>query len=196
MENKQDLRVVKTRNNIKSSFIQLLREKDFNNITVQDILDKALINRKTFYNHYQDKYDLAEQLIHEFFNEFTFFFELRTGHFSSMDSFLNQVNAMYKELYEQRDLILALWNIHTESLDFYGGLQKLLQRKYADFLQSGDNAGVNINFQSYLFSTFILSSLKYMLESDKLYTAHDMLNEFEIFYRTIVTVSIRPEESL
>ena len=193
MESKQDLRVIKTRNNIKSSFIQLLREKDFNEITVQDILDKALINRKTFYNHYQDKYDLAEQLIHEFFNECTSFFELRTGHFDSMGSFLKQVDAMYQELYEQKDLILALWNIHTESIDFYGRLQNLFQQKYKEFLQSGGAKDIDMGFQSNLFSTFILSSLKYMLESDKIYTAHDMWNELEIFYRTVTTVSIQPE---
>ncbi len=188
MENKQDLRVIKTKNNIKSSFIQLLREKDFNEITVQDILDKALINRKTFYNHYQDKYDLAEQLIHEFFDECTSFFELRTGHFDSIDSLLNQVDAMYKELYKQRDLILALWNIHTGNIDFYGSLKNLFQQKYREFLQSREIKGVDVDFQVYLFSTFILSSLKYMLESDKICTAHGMWNEFEIFYHTITTV--------
>lgn len=190
MENKQDLRVIKTRNNIKSSFIQLLREKDFNEITVQDILNKALINRKTFYNHYQDKYDLAEQLIGKFFQECTSFFELRTGHFDSMDSFLKQIDAVYQELYKQKDLILALWDIHTENIDFYGRLQNLFQEEYKEFLLSGDTKGIDIDFQSYLFSVFILSSLKYMLESDKIYTAHDMWNELGIFYRTVTTVSI------
>ena len=92
MEDRRDLRIIKTRMNIKNAFIQLLRENDFNTITVQNILDRALINRKTFYNHYQDKYDLAEQLIQEFFNECTSFFELRTGHFDDMENFLNYMN--------------------------------------------------------------------------------------------------------
>ncbi|QAT43789.1 TetR/AcrR family transcriptional regulator [Aminipila luticellarii] len=195
MENKQDLRIVKTRSNIKRSFIQLLLEKDLNNITVQDILDKALINRKTFYNHYQDKYDLTEQLIHEFFEECSSFFELRTGHFDSMNSFLRQVDTMYGEMYAQRDFILALWNIHTEGIDFYGGLKSLLQQKYEDFLRSSDTRNLDIGFQSNLFSTFMLSVLKYMLDSNRIYTAHDIWNEFEIFYRTVVKVSIDSEEN-
>ncbi|MGX8701838.1 TetR/AcrR family transcriptional regulator [Caproiciproducens sp.] len=195
MGNKQDLRIVKTRNNIKNAFIQLLREKDFNNITVRDILDQALINRKTFYNHYQDKYDLTEQLIHEFFEECSSFFQFRAGHFNSMSSFLSQVDTMYGELYAQKDFILALWNIHTENIDFYGSLKNLLQQKYEEFLGSGDTGNLDIGFQSNLFSTFILSVLKYMLDSGKLYTAHDVWNEFEIFYRTVITVPIRPEES-
>jgi AcrR family transcriptional regulator len=60
--NGNDLRVIKTRKNIETSFIYLLSEKGFNHLTVQDILEKALINRSTFYKHYRDKYDVAEQM--------------------------------------------------------------------------------------------------------------------------------------
>ncbi|WP_244833921.1 hypothetical protein [Clostridium sp. BJN0001] len=63
--NQNDLRVIKTRKNIEISFIYLLSKKDFCKITVQDILDKALINRSTFYKHYNDKYRLAELLCKE-----------------------------------------------------------------------------------------------------------------------------------
>ena len=39
-----------------------LIRKDFSKITVQNLLNEALINRSTFYKHYKDKYDVAEQL--------------------------------------------------------------------------------------------------------------------------------------
>lgn len=191
MEDRRDLRIIKTRRNIKNAFIQLLRENDFNTITVQNILDRALINRKTFYNHYQDKYDLAEQLIQEFFNECTSFFELRTGHFDNMENFLDHVDAVYKELYEQKDFILALWNIHTDSIDFYGRMEALFQMKYEEIIQGGGVYGGDIKFQSHLFSTLILSSLKYMLDSNKVYTAHDIWNEFDKLYHTITKVQIQ-----
>ena len=70
----QDLRVVKTVNNIESTFIALLEEQGFASITVQDILDRALINRKTFYRYYRDKYDLAETVIRKFFKEINGYF--------------------------------------------------------------------------------------------------------------------------
>lgn len=66
--NQNDLRVRKTRKNIENSFISLLKEKDFHKITVQDILDRALINRSTFYKHYMDKYQLAETLCNGIFD--------------------------------------------------------------------------------------------------------------------------------
>jgi AcrR family transcriptional regulator len=54
MTEKIDLRVVKTRENIKNTFSELLLEKDFSSIAVQNICDRALIGRSTFYDHYCD----------------------------------------------------------------------------------------------------------------------------------------------
>ncbi|SDC16579.1 DNA-binding transcriptional regulator, AcrR family [Terribacillus halophilus] len=58
-----DLRVKKTLLGIENSFLELLKLKDFNKITIQQIADRAMINRATFYLHYIDKFDLLEKLI-------------------------------------------------------------------------------------------------------------------------------------
>ncbi|WP_366249164.1 TetR/AcrR family transcriptional regulator C-terminal domain-containing protein [Terribacillus aidingensis] len=58
-----DLRVKKTLLGIESSFLDLLNIKDFSKITIQQIADRATINRATFYLHYTDKFDLLEKLI-------------------------------------------------------------------------------------------------------------------------------------
>ena len=43
----------------------LLKNSDFNSITIRKITEKAQVNRSTFYLHYQDKYDLVDlSLIH------------------------------------------------------------------------------------------------------------------------------------
>ena len=61
--------MVKTKKNIKESFIFLLENKSFKDITIQNIIDTALINRSTFYKYYKDKYDLAEQLSDEYIQQ-------------------------------------------------------------------------------------------------------------------------------
>ena len=45
----------------------LLHEKDFEKISVQDIAEKAALNRATFYDHYPDKFALLESMVHERF---------------------------------------------------------------------------------------------------------------------------------
>jgi AcrR family transcriptional regulator len=57
-----DEMIKKTKENIQMSFLQLLKEKDFLKVSVRDITTAANINRGTFYLHYQDKYDLINQM--------------------------------------------------------------------------------------------------------------------------------------
>ena len=64
-----DLRVIKTKNLIKGAFIELVEEKGFDNVTIKDICNKALINRNTFYLHYYDKVDLLKKIADEVFFE-------------------------------------------------------------------------------------------------------------------------------
>lgn len=52
----------KTREKIQQQFLQLLKDKNFMKISVQDIATAANINRGTFYLHYLDKYDLLDQM--------------------------------------------------------------------------------------------------------------------------------------
>ena len=53
-----DRRVVRTRRRIEKALFELIEEKGFRKMTVQDIAERADINRATFYAHYEDKYDL------------------------------------------------------------------------------------------------------------------------------------------
>jgi AcrR family transcriptional regulator len=57
-----DLRVQRTRKLLQEAFKALVVEAGFDAITIQMLADRALVNRATFYRHYQDKYDLAEQV--------------------------------------------------------------------------------------------------------------------------------------
>jgi len=60
-----DLRIQRTRKNIINAFIELRAAKPLEKITVKELSDLAFINKATFYTHYKDIYDLAEQLENE-----------------------------------------------------------------------------------------------------------------------------------
>lgn len=58
MEDKRiDLRVTKTRSALHKAFTELLEEKNFEEITVVELCERAMIRRTTFYKHYTDKND-------------------------------------------------------------------------------------------------------------------------------------------
>ncbi|MHB8131329.1 MAG: TetR/AcrR family transcriptional regulator [Mobilitalea sp.] len=58
-----DRRIQKTRQAIMNTFVDLLTEKGFAKITINDIADRANINRGTVYLHYMDKFDLLDKCI-------------------------------------------------------------------------------------------------------------------------------------
>src|SRR5262249_52372875 len=64
-QNGEDLRVRRTRWLLQKALIELTIEKGFADVTVQDISERAMVNRSTFYRHYQDKYDLMSQYMGE-----------------------------------------------------------------------------------------------------------------------------------
>lgn len=67
----QDLRVIKTRRIIRSTFMDLLSEKPMARITISELCRRAEINRKTFYRHYTDLSDAAAELENEILDEFS-----------------------------------------------------------------------------------------------------------------------------
>ena len=64
-ESKTDPRALRTRKLIMDSFIILSEQKDFPDITVKDITTEAMINRATFYYHFEDKYELLDKALSE-----------------------------------------------------------------------------------------------------------------------------------
>ena len=64
-----DLRVVKTKKNLYESLLFLMGERSFEEIKVSEICEKAIINRSTFYAHFEDKYALLSTLILDLKNE-------------------------------------------------------------------------------------------------------------------------------
>ncbi|WP_240419964.1 TetR/AcrR family transcriptional regulator [Paenibacillus periandrae] len=66
---KVDRRILKSQEAIIKALIELMSEKNFDNITIQDISDRANLSRKTFYLHYLDKFDLLDKLIEEHINK-------------------------------------------------------------------------------------------------------------------------------
>lgn len=53
-----DLRIRRTRGRLSDALVELMQEKPIDEVTVQEVLDRARVGRSTFYLHYHDKDDL------------------------------------------------------------------------------------------------------------------------------------------
>lgn len=99
-QDKQDRRSQRTRQLVNSAMMELLSEKPFKAITVQDILDRAGIGRSTFYSHYYDKEDV---------------------HASMMEQMLETMNQQLSERHAGQEILPSLelfQHIHQDRLHF------------------------------------------------------------------------------
>jgi AcrR family transcriptional regulator len=62
-----DPRVKRTRQLLQTAFMELFLEKGIGSISIQDITERATVNRATFYAHFPDKYALLDSIIREQF---------------------------------------------------------------------------------------------------------------------------------
>ena len=107
---KEDLRVKKTKLLIRNSFISLAKEQSYQKISVKDLCDKAMINRNTFYLHYENKDDLVKELINETINKYkdsflplvaNFFINIK---FKDIDGFATNIASILTILYDDIEL--------------------------------------------------------------------------------------------
>jgi AcrR family transcriptional regulator len=61
----RDRRVQRTQKVLRDALHGLIREKSYDSIAVQEILDRANVGRSTFYTHYRDKDELLVSGIHD-----------------------------------------------------------------------------------------------------------------------------------
>jgi AcrR family transcriptional regulator len=61
----QDPRIVRTHQLLRHALIELMSERIYSSITIQDITARATLNRATFYLHYRDKGELLQDVLDE-----------------------------------------------------------------------------------------------------------------------------------
>lgn len=82
---KNDRRISKSKKVLKDALISLMREKDFKKITITDLVQRADLNRGTFYKHFQTKEELLNELIDDVMEDLITSYRapyLRTDQFS------------------------------------------------------------------------------------------------------------------
>lgn len=108
-----DLRVIKTKKNIREAFLELRKKHALDEIKVNVLCEKAMINKTTFYNHYQDIYELSEELQAEVLADFF-------ANFEDVDMMLTDakrcINGMHVALERNDDMLRILFKDNMDEL--------------------------------------------------------------------------------
>jgi AcrR family transcriptional regulator len=168
MTDKNDRRSQRTRQALSEALVQLIQEKDYSAITVNDIIERANVGRSTFYAHYTDKdallLDQMDRVI-EFLSqgspaqEFPYFPSL---------GFLQHVGGDHYELYKS-----LVWGPGMDLITKH--LQKSLSQRVEQGLQnSGREYEVPIPILANFVTGSFLSLLKWWLENKRIYSPEQL----------------------
>lgn len=113
MEYKEDLRIQKTRRDLRNSIISLLKKKPIEKITVIEICNEAMVNRITFYKYYEDKYQLLNDT----------FYEIKDTIVSELPS-KNKFNSITEASSYWEKLTNVVLNYIDDNIDLFQALKK------------------------------------------------------------------------
>jgi AcrR family transcriptional regulator len=170
-----DPRVVRTRQMLREAFMALIAERGFEAATIQDITERATLNRATFYLHYRDKYELLTDL-----------FETLIGDITPMPP----EDASLQSPYDVVPGVARVFEHFAEHADFYRSLlgsQGVLAfttrirdyieevgRKWLDAPTSSTESMVHREIAINYLASAYLGVLTWWLEHDMPYTSEEM----------------------
>ncbi len=108
MENKKDLRVIKTKKALYNTLLELMKDKTFEEIKISDICTNALINRSTFYSHYNDKYELLIDFINSLKESLISDLEKNENSLNTKEFFMEMINIYLNHLEEKKNIYYAI----------------------------------------------------------------------------------------
>ena len=179
MNKKTDLRIIRSKHSIKKAFIELLNEKGYEKITIQDIADKAMINRNTFYLHYQNKPDLLNRSMDELLEELNITLNLCSSSKTPVSgSKLEQLMQIILEKIQNNiPFYKALLLDEIRIYGFQSKMEEIIKKTVADGL---DNTQLKISKElllQYIASTF-MGIVIWWVKNDLSYTPKELASQF------------------
>ena len=153
---KVDRRARRTRDALGDALMELMQERPFKSITVQDVLDRAAVGRSTFYTHYRDKDDLFLSDVEDFWEMISSMLE-RNGEDSNRVAPVRELFTHVAKAKVFRESLVASGKIHDVMELGQGQFaraieQRLMKLTPAQGTKTGQFAAAAHSFAGALFS--------------------------------------------
>jgi AcrR family transcriptional regulator len=176
---KNDRRINRTRGTLFHALSELMTEKRYDEITVQDIIDRANVGRSTFYAHFQDKEDLAMGNLVTMLDSLTNAMEQNSP---GAQNFLPGPE-LFEHIRENFPTFKAMTSGHGLELFFQKGQEYWSERMAARLqamLPAGKEPKVPIPILAHYVSGTFVNLLKWWIDNKMPYTSERMTEIVEI----------------
>ena len=167
-----DKRSEKTLDSIYIAFTELINTKDYDDITIQDILNESNIGRSTFYTHFKTKNDLLLSISQNIFDHvFSHSLQEEKSHDFSKDYFFDYKHLLTHILYhirDEKDLIRGVLTSKGNSLfleGFKANLTKFVNSYYNNYPYDETN-NIPIELKKEILVENFITLIKYWIKDD------------------------------
>ena len=176
---KDDLRIRRTYKLLSESLLDLLSENKFEDISVTDICEKAMIHRTTFYKHFEDKYQLLKFCVKEFQinfskeNNFDYKFNNLTDYYiNTMKNILEFITSP-----KNKSQFVALLKKNRNSIQpiVHETIVEDVILKLEDVKKNGNEFSVPIPMIAEFYAGAIISVIRWWFESDMTISVEDLI---------------------
>ena len=199
--NKTDRRIQRTRQALRTALLDLIKEKGYDTISVEEITERANVGRATFYLHYKDKEDLLLEQFSEMANEkvqliseipFSEWLprQENTRRGRKNENLPLPLLMVFQHMYENSDFYYLLLKSENSSR-IVERIRKISTESIVKFVETKMKTDpipllfeVPIEFFAAFFSGALLSSVSWWLEEDMRHSPEEMTNMFrKLFFR-------------
>ncbi|SFC67790.1 transcriptional regulator, TetR family [Bacillus sp. OV322] len=160
---KIDRRIAKSQLAIKNAVTHLMSEKGFDDITIQDIADRADVNRGTIYLHYTDKYDLLDKMIEEHMDN------LRELCQSAAEMTFQEGNYVWYEYFEHHFLFFSTMLSSKGAPYFRTRFMNIVIEEFKADVDTaeGKNHGLSDDVILQFFGSAVVGAVEWWFKNDK-----------------------------
>ena len=147
--------------------MQILENKSFEAITIGDIAKKAQINRGTFYLHFQDKFDLLDQIEQQLFRDLGNHIDELQSHYSSTHTFEKGQEQLAATLFSSIKMHLPLLKIFLSNhgrAGFHIRFRDAFSEKVRLHLEKNESINASLKAPMDYFLSFITSAFLGLIE--------------------------------
>ena len=191
---KADRRSERTRRLLSTALIELMLEQRYDEITVQDIIDRANIGRSTFYAHYLDKEDL---LVSGFTRVLDTLSQHPQPHGEAEGQAPPSLTRFFQHVQDHHQLYKAL--VHGGGIDrlfkkSHQHMRRNIEQHLITLIPAGQTPAAPLPLVADYLSGAILSMLTWWLDNDMPYTPEQMDRLFQQLVRPGIQATLRIEE--
>src|SRR5882672_5778426 len=187
---KLDRRAHRTRDALGDALMELMQERPFKSITVQDVLDRAEVGRSTFYTHYRDKDDLFLSDVEDFWEMISSILE-RNGEDSNRVAPVRELFSHVAEVKVFREALVASGKVHDVMELGQGQFARSIEQRLLKLNAVQGIAPGQFAASAHALAGALFSSLNWWVERGMPVSATEMDDAFHRLVWTGVNASVQ-----